>query len=237
MTYRRNEWSQAETELLADLLKRPGISVDQIARTLGKPPRAITTKMERMGFRFNRPPSWTPDRIKRLEELWRAGLTASQIATRLGGITRNAVIGKLHRLNLADKAPREKPKAGRTASHQKTKRRRTRKMMKPNPLLALMALPLPEEPKDEIARTTIVDRERDQCAWVIGEPRELKCCGAPIIPGLKSPYCLDHARRAYSLPTVERREFILPDIQEAIARKQARQAGEMKDAEPEKEAA
>ena len=44
--------------------------------------------------------SWTPERVKELTELWKKGHTASQIASLLGDTTRNAVIGKAHRLNL-----------------------------------------------------------------------------------------------------------------------------------------
>lgn len=47
--------------------------------------------------------SWTEERITILQQLWSDGLSASQIATKLGGVTRNAVIGKVHRLGLSDK--------------------------------------------------------------------------------------------------------------------------------------
>ena len=46
---------------------------------------------------------WTADRVKRLKELWNRGLSASQIAKELGGTTRNAVIGKAHRLGLSSR--------------------------------------------------------------------------------------------------------------------------------------
>lgn len=98
--------------------------------------------------------------------------------------------------------------------------------MKPSPLSKLLALPLPDEPTDEIARTTIIDREKDQCAWIIGPSHEMKCCGAPVVPGLPSPWCEMHARRGYAPPSVKRGEFVMPDIQDAIARKQARQERE-----------
>lgn len=48
--------------------------------------------------------SWTEERITLLQQLWSDGLSASQIASRLGGVTRNAVIGKVHRLGLSDKS-------------------------------------------------------------------------------------------------------------------------------------
>ena len=51
--------------------------------------------------------SWTDERVARLTKLWQDGLSASQIAADLGGVTRNAVIGKVHRLGMSgrDKAP------------------------------------------------------------------------------------------------------------------------------------
>src|SRR5437763_16438802 len=53
--------------------------------------------------------SWTDERVELLKKLWADGLSASQIAGELGGVTRNAVIGKVHRLNLSGRA---KPAGG-----------------------------------------------------------------------------------------------------------------------------
>jgi GcrA cell cycle regulator len=76
--------------------------------------------------------NWTDERVERLKKLWADGLSASQIAAQLGGVSRNAVIGKVHRLNLPGRAksggqasvrtkrttaaPRAPNYAGRTAS-------------------------------------------------------------------------------------------------------------------------
>ena len=49
--------------------------------------------------------SWTSEKVEKLKELWSKGHTASQIAEALGDTTRNAVIGKAHRLNLEARAP------------------------------------------------------------------------------------------------------------------------------------
>ena len=49
---------------------------------------------------------WTDERVELLKKLWADGLSASQIAAELGGITRNAVIGKVHRLGLSGRAKR-----------------------------------------------------------------------------------------------------------------------------------
>jgi GcrA cell cycle regulator len=53
--------------------------------------------------------SWTDERIDRLKELWTKGMTASQIADELGGVSRNAVIGKAHRLGLQSRPSPVKP--------------------------------------------------------------------------------------------------------------------------------
>ncbi len=53
--------------------------------------------------------SWTDERIDRLKELWTQGMTASQIADELGGVSRNAVIGKAHRLGLQSRPSPVKP--------------------------------------------------------------------------------------------------------------------------------
>jgi GcrA cell cycle regulator len=59
--------------------------------------------------------SWTDDRINRLKELWSKGMTASQIAEELGGVSRNAVIGKAHRLELQSRPSPVKPNKPATA--------------------------------------------------------------------------------------------------------------------------
>ena len=62
--------------------------------------------------------AWTEERVEKLKELWAQGLSASQIAKELGGVTRNAVIGKVHRLGLSSRAGgkggEEKPAAEST---------------------------------------------------------------------------------------------------------------------------
>ena len=65
---------------------------------------------------------WTDERVELLKKLWADGLSASQIAAELGGITRNAVIGKVHRLGLSGRAKSPssaspRPRKARTSSH------------------------------------------------------------------------------------------------------------------------
>ena len=57
--------------------------------------------------------SWTDERVESLKKFWQEGLSASQIASRIGGVTRNAVIGKVHRLGLAGRATTSRMKSHR----------------------------------------------------------------------------------------------------------------------------
>src|SRR6266436_7579726 len=64
--------------------------------------------------------SWNDERVETLKRLWAEGLSASHIATELGGITRNAVIGKVHRLGISGRAKSPSsagPRKARTQSH------------------------------------------------------------------------------------------------------------------------
>ena len=56
--------------------------------------------------------TWSDDRVEQLKKLWEAGLSASQIAAELGNVTRNAVIGKVHRLGLSGRAKSPSSAAG-----------------------------------------------------------------------------------------------------------------------------
>jgi GcrA cell cycle regulator len=64
-------------------------------------------RIQDMGFKMTN--GWTEDRVTLLKKLWTDGLSASQIAKQLGGVTRNAVIGKVHRLGLAGRATPSRP--------------------------------------------------------------------------------------------------------------------------------
>src|ERR1043165_6574356 len=69
--------------------------------------------------------SWTDERVELLKKLWSDGLSASQIAAELGGITRNAVIGKVHRLGLSGRA-----KSASTAAPRQRKARSSSHMLR-----------------------------------------------------------------------------------------------------------
>mgnify|MGYP005991656285 CR=1 FL=1 len=76
--------------------------------------------------------SWTNEKVKKLKELWTKGHTASQIADILGDTTRNAVIGKAHRLNLEARAPSKQSSSVNPKDNEQTKKiaRRARRKAK-----------------------------------------------------------------------------------------------------------
>jgi GcrA cell cycle regulator len=165
--------------------------------------------------------SWTDERVESLKKLWQEGLSASQIAGRIGGVTRNAVIGKVHRLGLAGRATTSRMKSHRprrTPAAQKIRPQRPNQQRfgAPNasPLRDLyraegevgyiapveeLVIPLAE-------RKYIQTLTESCCRWPIGDPQlaDFHFCGKKKVAGL--PYCDVHARRAFQPPQVRRRD-------------------------------
>jgi GcrA cell cycle regulator len=157
--------------------------------------------------------SWTDERVETLKKLWADGLSASQIAAELGGITRNAVIGKVHRLGLSGRAKSPssaapRPRKPRSASHML---RVSRSSMRCNTALAhaydLDTEPEPE-PIDNVIplgqRRSLLELTEDTCRWPIGDPgaADFFFCGGPAITSL--PYCAYHSRVAYQPANMRR---------------------------------
>lgn len=119
--------------------------------------------------------SWTDDRVELLKKLWGDGKTASQIAEELGGVTRNAVIGKAHRLNLSK----------RVSPIQ------TNRKQKANP-----KIDTPSHVSKGNSISLLELKERS-CRWPNGDPKksDFSFCGVDALPGL--PYCAEHAAVAY----------------------------------------
>lgn len=131
---------------------------------------------------------WTEERVEQLKQLWTDGLSASQIARVLGGVTRNAVIGKVHRLGLAGRAgPARAERPRTTVSH------RAVRVAAPEPEI-IEQDPLVLDDGKFATVLTINDR---MCRWPIGDPSEgeFHFCGQK--PKAGSPYCDAHARKAY----------------------------------------
>src|SRR5215831_6036789 len=131
---------------------------------------------------------WTEERVEQLKSLWGDGLSASQIARVLGGVTRNAVIGKVHRLGLAGRAGPARAERPRSMSTRSVVR-----VAAPEPEI-IEEDPVVLEDGNFATVLTINDR---MCRWPIGDPaeNEFHFCGRK--PKLGSPYCEAHARKAY----------------------------------------
>ncbi len=160
---------------------------------------------------------WTDERIEQLKKLWSDGLSASQIANEIGGITRNAVIGKIHRLGLSGRTkpaaasqPRQ-PKPRKPMAPQRSFQPQTRgntalaPALRPEIEAAPEAAPAPVEnvvPFGE--RCSIMTLKESSCRWPLGDPgrADFAFCGARKESGL--PYCAYHARIAYQ-PVADRR--------------------------------
>ncbi|MGO4713109.1 GcrA family cell cycle regulator [Bradyrhizobium sp. 2TAF24] len=156
---------------------------------------------------------WTDDRVEQLKKLWEAGLSASQIAAELGNITRNAVIGKVHRLGLSGRAkspssaaPRQRK--ARPAQHMM---RISRPMSRGNTALA-HAFEVEPDPVtyDNVVpmsqRLSLLELTEATCHWPVGDPgsNDFFFCGGKALTGL--PYCAHHSRVAYQPASDRRRD-------------------------------
>lgn len=161
--------------------------------------------------------AWNDERVDLLKKLWADGLSASQIAGRLGGVTRNAVIGKVHRLGLSGRATTSRMKSHRP----RVRAQAAKRLMKPrfpnnvgNPAVRSLFLgdSEPYVPPAEEMVIPLNERKYIQtlteicCRWPIGDPQQadFHFCGKKKVTGL--PYCEPHARRAFQPPQARRRD-------------------------------
>ncbi len=139
---------------------------------------------------------WTDERVATLKKLWLEGLSASQIAKQLGGVTRNAVIGKVHRLGLSGRAAPSQPSRSTFKAP-----RPPRPVSAPSPrrLEAHAPQPLPRPIVfDEAPGTaTVLTLGAHMCKWPIGDPSadSFTFCGRRNEGD--GPYCPQHAQVAY----------------------------------------
>jgi GcrA cell cycle regulator len=156
--------------------------------------------------------SWTDERVELLKKLWQDGLSASQIAAELGGVTRNAVIGKVHRLGLSGRGqPTSSIKRQRRAHP--TGIRRTRTLTMGNLALKPSFDALPEhelQPRRNVVvpiprKLSILQLSEATCKWPIGDPGhdDFYFCGHDSLES--APYCEYHAGVAYQAPDSRRR--------------------------------
>ena len=157
---------------------------------------------------------WTDERVEELKMLWDRGLSASECAKALGGLSRNAVIGKVNRLKLPARVFRTTGKAVRTANMTRPDRKRPahnavnameralglfpprenhRPPGKPEPSAPRATVPVLQTPIQE--RKMFDDLEPDECLFPFGEG-PYQFCARKKVHGL--PYCEDHAKACYN---------------------------------------
>ena len=141
--------------------------------------------------------SWTDDRVETLKRMWSEGQSASAIAKELGGVTRNAVIGKVHRLGLSNRT--EEPEAAAPAPAPAPEPVAREKPAAPRAVPQPAAAPL--RPK----KLTLMELTERTCKWPIGDPATDKFwfCGLPSVAG--KPYCEAHVGVAFQ-PMSSRRD-------------------------------
>ncbi len=119
--------------------------------------------------------AWTAEKIKQLKKLWLKGKSTVEIGKELG-ISKNAVVGKVHRLELA---ARPSPIKRETKKSTTPKQRIIKKDLKPQNI-------------------TLMDLKLNSCRWPIGDPKDddFHFCGADSVTG--KPYCAEHCKLAYT---------------------------------------
>ena len=160
---------------------------------------------------------WTEEKVKILKDLWGKGKTASQIAEIIGGISRNAVIGKAHRLNLSAKIKskifndQSTKNTDENSSENKSSVRRRLSRSRFKSLLIEKDFE-PENPKQ------LEELDDNLCKWPIGHPDESSFYFCGRKPEGEFPYCKLHVLYAFQ-PKNQKEDDLGDEIPEFIEKK------------------
>jgi GcrA cell cycle regulator len=168
--------------------------------------------------------NWTDERVEQLKKLWADGLSASQIAAQLGGVSRNAVIGKVHRLKLSGRgkttsSQTRSKKVNTAASSQRsgsTSSHMSGRVINRSVGATALQTEYSTDIEPVVTRTVadvvvpisrkleLVELTERTCKWPVGDPLlpGFNFCGNDVGEG--GPYCTYHSRLAYQ-PASDRR--------------------------------
>ena len=159
--------------------------------------------------------SWNDQKVNKLKELWGKGNTASQIAEIIGGISRNAVIGKAHRLNLSAKIKTRAATSNQSFENSQIEKNNNPKLGRKSKFKSLIIEKdfEPENPKQ------LEELDENSCKWPIGHPNEKSFyfCGRTSLKDFS--YCKLHLLYAYQ-PKGKKEDVVeKDDVPEFIEKK------------------
>ena len=163
--------------------------------------------------------SWTDEKVTKLKELWGKGNTASQIAEIIGGVSRNAVIGKAHRLNLSAKIKTRTATSNQNFENSLDEKNTKSKRVRRSKFKSLIIEKdfEPENPKQ------LEELDESSCKWPIGHPDEKSFyfCGRSSLKDFS--YCKLHLLYAYQ-PKGKKEDNIEKGEEEVIINKKIQSA-------------
>jgi GcrA cell cycle regulator len=138
---------------------------------------------------------WSEERTATLKKLWLEGLSASQVARHLGGVSRSAVIGKVHRLGIT---VRETPVRQRASSARSVSRIPARRPTRETTAAPHVAPRFERVEEDLLPTSGILGLGAHSCRWPIGHPEndDFGFCGRPK-PSPRGSYCEQHSQGAF----------------------------------------
>ena len=159
--------------------------------------------------------SWTEEKVEKLKELWGKGNTASQIAEIIGGLSRNAVIGKAHRLNLSAKIKTRTATSNQSFDHSLEEKKIKNKKGRRSKFKSLIIEKdfEPENPKK------LEELDESSCKWPIGHPDEKSFyfCGRSSLKDFSS--CKLHLLYAYQPKGKKEEVTEKEEVQEFLEKK------------------